>query len=190
MNLSRFTYNHRSGAITETATGEAVGTELNGALVTDVDGFLVTNAEIAWRLYHGDIAVHQRVIPINPGLMISINNLRLVDADDVEAKFNLPGYMNVEQTVLDVADAPEEAEITVEEAVGELEPVEDEPVAEAPTVVEFDKVVKQPNGKWRAYALVNGKVQSVGEFRKRKDAVRCAEHKAKLEEANGTSNSE
>lgn len=182
MNLSRFTYNHRSGSITETATGEAVGTELNGALVTDVDGFLVTNAEIAWRLYHGDIAVHQRVVPINPGLMISINNLKLVDADDVEAKFNLPGYMNVEQTVLEVADAPEEAEISVEEAVEGFEPVEDEPVAEAP-VVEFEKVEKQPNGKWRAYALVNGKVQSVGEFRKKKDALRCSEHRAKLEDS-------
>lgn len=183
MNLSKFTYNHRSGAITETATGEAVGTELNGALVTDVDGFLVTNAEIAWRLYHGDIAVHQRVIPINEGLMISINNLRLVDADDVEAKFSLPGYMSVEQTVLEVANAPEDAEISVEEAVEGFEPVEDEPVAEAP-VVEFDQVVRQPNGKWRAYALVNGKVESVGEFRKKKDAQRCAEHRAGLESKN------
>ena len=117
MNLSKFTYDQRTGIIAETETGEAVGTELNGAMVTNIDGFLVTNAEIAWRVYHGPIERHQRVIPILAGGTLNINNLKVVDADDETANSEFPGYMSVEQSVLSVSDAPEEAEVSLEEAV-------------------------------------------------------------------------
>jgi len=192
MNTSQFKFNERTGTLTDLG-GVEVGAELNGALVVDIDGKLHTTAEISWTIYHGPVSDESlRVIPITPGRPLAIQNLKTVHMDDVKANFEVPGYMFVDQQVLDVSDPvveDEAVEVTAEETVSDETvetPVEEVTVDVEP--VEFDKAELMPSGKWRAYALVHGKVQSVGEFRKKKDALKCSDHHTSLENARSEDN--
>lgn len=159
----KFTFVSRTGELLDINTLEPVGTLLNDALVVDVDGFLMTVAEISYTLYHGEIQKHQRVIPIRPSVPLLITNLKVVDQDNIEALFSLPGYMNVEQAVLDVS-AEGATEVSIEEAVAEA-PVEE--------LDPNDFVELMPNNKWRAYAMLDGKRKSFGEFKKKRNAIQC-----------------
>ena len=180
MDLTRFKYNERAGVVTD-QDGEPQGTLINGAVVIDVDGVLVTAAQIAWTLYHGPVAENLRVVPVDAKLPLRMPNLKTVSEDSVKMAFELPGYMNVDQSVLSTDDNNVDGgEVFVveaeEEAVVSDEPVQVEEPAVAEKAVTLDTPVERmPSGKWRAYAIVNGKIESVGEFRRKKDATRCSE---------------